>query len=117
MTTIRLRQRGSLLTGPVPTQDAPRHDTLSSTMNDIERGVGVLDPDDLAEVRRILQKYTGASSTTNQLGGSRAGDTADAGRAAAARVRANVENNAKVASGYRDFWTARNKELADSIRR
>jgi hypothetical protein len=98
-------------------QFARRLDTLSSTLNDIERSVGLLD---LAEVRRILQKYTGSSSTTNQLGGSHAGDTADAGRAAAvkpARVRGAVESTKAVAAGYKNFWNARNQESRDWNRR
>jgi hypothetical protein len=86
-------------------------------LNDIERSVGLLDLADLAEVRRILQKYTGSSSTTNQLGGSRAGDAADAGRAAAAKVRGQVEHNQSVAAGYRAFWDKNNVERERSIRR
>jgi hypothetical protein len=84
---------------------------------EIEVTFGLLAPDDLAKVRAILEKYTGASSTVNSMGIARAGDAADAGRKAAAVVRASVEHNAKVASGYRDFWAKKNAELRDSIRR
>jgi hypothetical protein len=115
MTTISLKNlRGSL---SLRTQDAPRHDALGTTLADIETNCGLLDPADLAKVRAILEKYTGASSTTNQLGGSRAGDAADAGRMAAAVVRATVEHNAEVGRGYRDFWSQKNAEYAASIRK
>lgn len=105
--------------GPLQTTDSPRHDALGSALAEIEISLGVLDPTDLAKVRAILQKYVGGSSaTTNAVGVTRAGDAADAaGRQAAARVRANIENNEKVALGYRTFWDARNQELRDSVRR
>jgi hypothetical protein len=116
MTTTSLKNlRGSLSTR---TQDAPRHDALGTTLADIETNFGLLDPSDLAKVRAILEKYTGASSsTTNKLGGSRAGDAADAARMAAAVVRATVEHNAEVGRGYRDFWSQKNAEYAASIRK
>jgi hypothetical protein len=74
-----------------------------------------LEPIDLARVKAILQKYIGGSGVTNAIGVTRTGDAADAGRQAATRVRANIELNQAVASGYKAFWDIKNAEPASSI--
>jgi hypothetical protein len=112
---ISLKNQFGTLVGPLHTQDA-RHDddeAVDRIMHGIKNSLGVLSLLDVAKIRAVLEKYVGGSSTVNGMGIARAGDASDAG----ARVRANVENNAKVASGYRDFWDKKNQELRDSIRR
>src|SRR6202035_3298090 len=111
------------LFGPLQTRDAERFDAFDATdalgeiVSDLE-STGLVEPIDLARIKAILQKYTGGSSTTNQLGGSRAGDAADArdaadvaGRQAAAAVARNISHNQSVARGYADFWNQKNQEL------
>jgi hypothetical protein len=118
MTTLHLR-----MTEPVQTRDAVRYpeDSLGAALANLESSIGLLEPGDLSRIKAILQKYVGGSgASTNQVGMTRAGeagDAADAGRQAAAVVRANIENNVKVAGGYRTFWDAKNRELRESIRR
>jgi hypothetical protein len=111
-------QRGSLV-GPLHTHDAPRHDTLGTALNGIEVSLGVIDRADLAKIRAVLEKYVGGSSTVNGMGIARAGDSAsaDVGRRAAAVVRANVENNQKVALGYKTFWDQNARDNMAAIRR
>ena len=118
--------------GPLQTRDSERFDAfdadeaLGEIVSDLE-SIGLLEAVDLARIRAILTKYTGASSTTNHLGGSRAGDSADArdaadaaadaARKSAAAVARIVSHNAEVGRGYRDFWDKKNAELRDSVRR
>jgi hypothetical protein len=120
MKTISLR-----MTEPVQTRDErfdafDAADALGEIVSDLE-SIGLLEPIDLARVKAILQKYTGASSTTNQLGGSRAGDaadaTADAARKSAAAAARNIEHNQSVAAGYKTFWDKNLAENRASIRR
>jgi hypothetical protein len=117
MKTLSLR-----VTEPVRvrTMDARHGDDAAAVdriLNGIRNSLGTLSDDDVERIEAILQKYTGASSTTTQMGVSRAGDAADVGARGAATVRANIEHNQSVATGYRDFWDAKNAELARSIRR
>jgi hypothetical protein len=118
MTTLSLKnQRGSL---SLRTTDAARYaeDSLGEVLASLETSVGLLEPGDLSRIKAILQKYVGGSSaSTNQVGITRAGDAADAGRKAAAAVARNIENNQAVARSYKTFWDARNRELSESIRR
>jgi hypothetical protein len=109
--------------GPLQTTDSPRFDAfdtadaLGEIVSDLE-STGILEPIDLARVKTILLKYVGGScATTNQLGVTRAGDAADAGRQAAAAVARNIAHNQSVATGYRDFWDKKNAEYQATIRR
>jgi len=71
---------------------------------EIEVAQGVqFDPGDRAKVRAILERYT-SGSAVNGAGATRLGDTLDAGRAAGARVRREMEHNAAVAKARVDFW-------------
>jgi hypothetical protein len=112
-------QFGSLIGSP-QTTEAARYDddAIGEFLADMESSFGLLDPGDLSHVRGILSKYVGRSAGTNELGATtQSTDAADAGRQAAAVVRANIENNQSVATGCRDFWDTKNAELAASIRR
>jgi hypothetical protein len=122
-TTVTLKNQRGSLTGLLATTDAQRFDAfdaddaLGEIVSDLE-STGLLEAIDLARVKAILQKYVGGSSaTTNAVGVTRAGDAVDAGQKAAAVVRANIEHNAEVGRGYRDFWSQKNQELRDSIRK
>jgi hypothetical protein len=97
--------------GPLQTRDAERFDAFDSAtalgaiVSALE-STGLVEGIDLARIKAILQKYVGGSSaTTNAVGVTRAGDAVDAGQKAAAVVRANIEHNAEVGRGYRDFWS------------
>jgi hypothetical protein len=120
MTTIKLKNiRGSLI-GPLRTQDARHGDDAAAVdriLIGIKNSLGVLSDDDVERIEAILQKYTGGSSTVNGLGAARAGDAADAGRAAAAKVRAQVEQIQGIAKNYKSFWDRNAKENAAAIRR
>jgi hypothetical protein len=112
MTTIKLSGLHGSLIGPLRTTDA-RHeadDALSDMLTDMESG-GLLDPDDLAKIKTILQKYVGGG-VTNELGA-----TVPTGDAARAKYQGQVEHTRTVAAGYRDFWDKKNAELAASITR
>jgi hypothetical protein len=43
-------------------------------------------------------------------------ETAERGRQAAAKVKAELDHNATVGRGYREFWNKKSAELRDSIR-
>jgi hypothetical protein len=113
MKTLHLR-----MTGPLQTLDAIDESRFGDAMfAEIRQIAGdLLDDDQLAKIRATVEKYSGAG-VTNGAGITRAGDAADAGRKAAAVVRANIENNQAVAAGYKNFWDGKNRELRDSIRR
>jgi hypothetical protein len=117
MTTIRLTNQSGSLIGPVETRDSQRFDdALGNVLADLET-LGLLEPIDLARVRAILQKYS-SGGLTNALGStSSTGDAEDSGRRAAAVVARNIAHNQSVARGYADFWSKKNQELRDSIRR
>jgi hypothetical protein len=120
MTTIRLTNQSGSLIGPVETRDSQRFDdaddALGTVLADLET-LGLLEPIDLARVRAILQKYS-SGGLTNALGStSSTGDAEDSGRRAAAAVARNIAHNQSVARGYADFWSQKNQELRDSIRR
>ena len=108
--------------GPLQTMDSQRFDAfdtataLGEIVSRLE-SIGVLEPVDLARIKAIMEKYTGNSGVTNATGGTRAGDAEDSGRQAAASVARNIAHNQAVASGYADFWSKKNQELSDSIRR
>src|SRR5258708_40285572 len=94
-TTIKLKnQRGTLL-GPLRTTDSPAA-AIGDFFSDLETTLGLLDAIDLSRIRAILEKYTGGSSTVNGLGMARAGDAADAGRAAGRKVAAEISHNQSV---------------------
>jgi hypothetical protein len=118
MNIVALKNQVGSLIGPLHTVDAVDSTRLTDMMNaEIDLSMrGLLDADDFRRLKAILEKYVGASVTTNQAGSSRLAD-ADAGRASGARVRAAIDNNRSVAEGYRNFWEKKNAELATSIRR
>jgi hypothetical protein len=126
MTTKRIKVTNQV--GPLQTRDArfdafDADDALTGIVTDLE-GLGLLHPIDLARVKAILEKYTGNSGVTNATGVTRAGDAADArdaadaaGRAAGAKVRAQVEHIQGIAKNYNAFWDRNAEENARSIRR
>jgi hypothetical protein len=117
---IKLTNQFGSLIGPLRTTDAARYDddAIGEFLADLESNLGLLDPGDLSHVKGILSKYVGRSNGTNSLRATTpSSDAADAGRQAAMRVRANIEHNAEVGRGYRDFWDRKNAELTASIRK
>jgi hypothetical protein len=104
----------------VPTFDAIDSSRLGDmAAAEIELALGgLLDADDLAKVKSITAKYVGAArATTNALGAVRAGDARDAGRVAAANVRAQCEEIQSINSRNRAFWDQNARDNALSIRR
>jgi hypothetical protein len=119
---IKLTNQIGSLIGPVETTDAAFDDDVGRIMIGIQASLGVLDPADVLRIESILEKYAsgGSGSVTNSVGSTRFGDASDAaevGRKAAARVRANIENNQSVAAGYKAFWDKNLAENRASIRR
>jgi hypothetical protein len=79
--------------------------------------LGLLEPIDLARVRAILQEYS-SGGLANELGATTPStDAADAGRQAAARVRAGVEHIQGIAKNYKAFWDRNAEQNARSIQR
>jgi hypothetical protein len=105
----KLRHFGSR----VETCDARYQDTVpvGRILAAIQNAVGTLNRDDVARIESILQRYTG-SGTVNKLGAAMPNsDATDAGKRAAAGVRAELSHNAQVAENYRTFWDRKNAEL------
>lgn len=116
MTTIKLRHQGPLV-GPVPTFDtidSERHADMAAA--EIELALGnLLDADDLSRIKAIVAKYT-SGGITNGAGATRNAD-ADSGRAAGAKVRAQVGHTQGIAKSYKTFWDANIAAHNASIRR
>lgn len=113
-TTVSLRMMEPVR---VRTFDAARRDDDDGAedlrLSDL---ANTLSPADLAEVRRIVGKYTTSGMTTNAMGAA-VNDAGALGRAAAAKVRGQIEVTQALNARNRDFWDARNRELRASITR
>ena len=117
MNTVKIRHG----LGPVSTTDAVNDSRLGDmALVEIEVAQGAqFDPGDRAKVRAILDRYT-SGGAVNAGAATRLGDAVDAeraGREAGAKVRANIENNARINKVRTDFWNEKTEELIDSIRR
>jgi hypothetical protein len=114
---ISLKNQFGSLIGPLRTFDAidsERHAEAAGA--EIELALGnLLDADDLSRIKAIVAKYVGGG-VVNGAGAARAAD-ADSGRAAGAKVRAQVEHTQGIAKSYKTFWDANIAAHNPSIRR